>query len=335
MPAIPSLAGSDGGDMGRAIGLFTAKNYVQALPLFTSTYTKDPSNAVACLYAAHSYFYLKDFASAKRLYTYITQRFPGGTEAAHAAIMLNKISDASLKQAMSVASANAGTITAKEDADDAGAKAGAVVDLTKNVHVIRPQADHPYVSDMLVSKVRGWVQTIPRPVAKLLAEHNVQFAVTPTLVDLHPEMANTEGAGYDGATLKQCPGMYEPNEHRIVICERTVHDSDNSVSSAILSENINDTFFHELGHAVDFCLNEVSQTAEFQRVYRFDEANLRRGDAGAEKKMAYFLQKADRGQIEACGELIGVLLGIKRNAAETTAAFPNTIEFLRKKLKLN
>jgi tetratricopeptide (TPR) repeat protein len=328
-------------DLTRAAALFNSKNYAQALPIFNAAFTKDPKNSIACLYAAHSCYYLRDFAGAQRLYTYITKNFVGTDEAAHAAIMLNKLSNASMTQAIGALAKNA-QLAAGHSGGGQAVGAGAAesktktgpIDLTRNVHVVEPLADHPYASEMLVGNVKNWVQSLPKPVAELLAENNVQFYVTPTLVDLHPEMANTEGAGYDGATLKQCPGMYEPNQRRVIICERTIRDSDNGVTSPRRSDDINDTFFHELGHAIDFCLGEVSVTQEFQHVYRFDEANLRRGDASAERSMAYFLQKAERGQTEACGELIGVLLGIKRNASETTAAFPNTLDFLRKKLKL-
>jgi hypothetical protein len=100
-------------------------------------------------------------------------------------------------------------------------------------------------------------------------------------------------------------------------------------------DNINDTFFHELGHAVDFCMDWLSYKSDFVHVYRFDEANIHRGDTGTEARMAYFLQKAQRGPTEACGEIIGVLLGIKRHATDTEEAFPNTIAFLKKKLQLN
>jgi hypothetical protein len=262
------------------------------------------------------------------MYEYITKAFPSTTESSHANIMINMLpSDgAATAGKPAVAAAQPAASEQKEQPVD--------MDLSKLVHVVKPLADHPAASGTLSSNVQGWLKDLPKPVAELLAKNKIQIMVTPTLMDFRPDLAHTQGAGYDGATLKQCPGLYEPGERTLVLCERTISDTDDSISSPRSSDQINDTFYHELGHAIDFCLDYVSGSSEFQRVYRFDEANLHRGDERTERNMAYFLQKANRGPTEACGELIGVILGIKRNASETTAAFPNTITFLKQKLKL-
>jgi hypothetical protein len=178
--------------------------------MFKSVFTKDPTNVAACLYAAHACYYMRDFAGAKALYIYVTKNFPNTNESAHAAIMLSRISESDLAQSVTAATATASAAVAAQQKKATAVVTGA--DLAKTLVVVRPQGDHPPVSAALISNVREWITNLPKPIVALLAEGKIKFYVTPTLIDLHPEMANTEGAGYDGATLKQCPGMFEPRE---------------------------------------------------------------------------------------------------------------------------
>ncbi len=172
---------------------------------------------------------MRDFAGAKALYIYVTKNFPNTNESAHAAIMLSRISESDLAQSVTAATATASAAVAAQQK-----KATALVprECRQTLVVVRPESDHPPVSAALISNVREWITNLPKPIVALLAEGKIKFYVTPTLIDLHPEMANTEGAGYDGATLKQCPGMFEPREERMIICERVVSRSDNECLSS-------------------------------------------------------------------------------------------------------
>jgi len=306
--------------------LYAQKQYAKALPLFMACLKTDPRNKSAFLYAANCYYMLGQTAAAKQTYNIIVTSFPGTVEATSAAGFLARLQP-------SAAATTQPTPTVKPIAGARWAPTTVATDgsICNIVSIVRPQQDHPAVSDLLSSSVLDRLDHYPKSVKSLLRQGGIKVILTTTLIDRNPELKNREGRGYDGFTYKSCPGMFESGRD-IVICERTMDEDSEMVHQPIPIDQIMNTLNHECGHAIDKCLGYVSLTDEFKHAYLLDSAHL---EPDVRNDLAYYLQKSDAGQEECCGELIGIILGSEdRHTDKLKAAFPQTISLLRSKLKL-
>lgn len=314
------------------VRLYSQKQYKQSLSVFMQFLKANPRSAAAYLYIANSYYALQQVGAAKQTYQVLIQSFPNSSEARSAREFLNKLEPPQNSQTgVNSASGEGLTSTRKNSAKGANSS-GAAGELA--FRVVRPLQDHPAVSPQLINDVKRTLQSYPKQVRRLLYEHQIEVVLTPTLIDKNPEMKNQEGRGYDGHTLKTCPGMFQDGQ-TIVICERTMDEGTEAVQDPIPTSNILRTLNHETGHAIDSCLGNVSETDDFKHSYLLDAASAQRLDASVSRDLAYYLQKSVAGQQECCGELFGIILGSEGDRSEKMKlAFPQTIKYLRAKLGL-
>jgi len=107
-------------------------------------------------------------------------------------------------------------------------------------------------------------------------------------------------------------------------------ENDESLKEAFPSGQMVNSLYHEAGHALDFCLDDISHSEGFKHAYLLDSARI---EPAAANTLRYYLQKSEDGQEECCAELIGTLLGqTERHTAEMKTSFPLTIKFLKAKL---
>ena len=325
--ALPN-AGSSSFEEG--VRLYTQKQYKQALPVFMQFLKANPRSSAAYLYIANSYYALQQIGPAKQTYRILIQSFPNSSEAQSAREFLNKLEPpVNSKTSANLASPEDSTPINKIPAKRTNAS-GPVGELA--FRVVRPLQDHPAVSEQLINEVKNRLQSYPKQVRNLLYENRIEVVLTPTLIDKNPEMKNQEGRGYDGHTLKSCPGMFQGGR-TIVICERTMDENTEAIHDPIPTSSILRTLNHETGHAIDRCLGELCETEEFKHSYLLDAASAQRLDASISRDLAYYLQKSVAGQQECCGELFGIILGTQDDKSEKMKmAFPQTIKYLKSKL---
>lgn len=315
------------------VKLYNQKQFKQALIIFMGYLKTNPRSAAAYLYIANSYYGLNQIDAAKKTYQVLIASFPNSNEALTAREFMRR-----LQTQDKIASGNTSSTSSvmenaslsKKSVPKTSVSEGVVGELS--LRVIRPLQDHPVVSPSVISAVKDQIRKYPKLVRKMLYENRIEVVLTPTLIDKNPEMKNQEGRGYDGHTLKSCPGMFQDGRS-VVICERTMDEYTETVHDPIPIERILATLNHECGHAIDSCLGDISETDDFKHVYLLDAAAAQRLDASVSRDLAYYLQKSEAGQQECCGELIGIILGTDSDKTEKMkVAFPQTIKFLKSKL---
>ncbi len=325
--ALPSAVSSS---FEEGVKLYSQKQYKQALPVFMQFLKANPRSSAAYLYIANSYYALQQVGPAKQTYQVLIQSFPNSSEARAAREFLIKLQPPESANAKDNSATAEGSTSIPKAFTKRLNSPSPVGELT--FRVVRPIQDHPAVSTQLINDVKSRLQSYPKQVRRLLYENGIEVVLTPTLIDKNPEMKNQEGRGYDGHTLKSCPGMFQDGR-MIVICERTMDEGTEAVHEPISTSSILRTLNHETGHAIDRCLGELCETEEFKHAYLLDAAAAQRLDASISRDLAYYLQKSVAGQQECCGELFGIILGTDDDKSEKMkTAFPQTIKYLKAKL---
>lgn len=316
----------------QGLSLYQARRYNEAIAAFTESIKKNETQAPAWLYVAHSYYANGNRNQAVDTYKKICQHFVGSAEAAQSAQCLQRMG-VEVPAAATAANAGAkgGALSQAASAPPVKAAEGsAVKDIKERLEIVKPRVGHPDVSPAAIATMRKALDGITPYARSVLNEYGIKVVLTPTLIDKRPELAYQEGEGYDGASYKSCPGMYQSGV--IYICERTVDEDTDEVKSPFSSAALTDTFYHEMGHALDACLNQYSESAEYRHAYYLDIARV--PDATAHR-IKYFLQKSTTGQNESCAELTRLLMGIPgRNDEDIRESFPLTAAFVKKKLKI-
>jgi tetratricopeptide (TPR) repeat protein len=310
------------------VALYNARRYSEAEQYFTKVVKQEPANSDAFYYLATCQALLGDKPACLRLYKYIVQYFPNTPAAASAAqyVAQNSPADTAL-------SGGGDSQKQLKDALDAVQKmvkkaSTAPASIVSIVQVVRARADRPNVSTEAVSAIKQAVDKLPPTVKDVLWANSVKIFVTPTVEDYEPGVKYQEARGYEGGTYKSCPAFYQ--NRKIVIAERTMDEGDETIKDAFPANQMVNSLYHETGHALDFCLDDISHSDGFKHAYLLDSAHV---EPSAAHTLRYYLQKSEDGQEECCAELIGLLLGqTERHTAEMRATFPLTLKFLRTKL---
>ncbi|CAN5406339.1 hypothetical protein BH11CYA1_BH11CYA1_43460 [soil metagenome] len=316
---------------------YQAGRYNEAAAYMFDSITKEKAGANAWLYMAHSYYALGQRKRAEETYQKLHDNFPGTPQATLAAQFILRLNpNAAAKKTGSASTANASATETNVDgvalssvADIAKTKEGMKL-LRKRVTLTRPVYGHDPVNQRTIKAVDACFDKIPPIVQEILFKGNIDFVITPTMIDKYPAGAYQEVAGYEGGTEKSCPGLF--TGHTVVLSQATVNESTNEVRSPRDADDLQGTFLHETGHAVDACLQWYSCTDEFRHNYYLDIAHVPDDVA---PKIKYYLQKSVRGQRETCAELTSILLGNQRgNYQEMITYFPNTMKYIKGKLGL-
>lgn len=299
---------------------YQEKRYNEAIACFSEAIKKGEAGAAAWLYIAHSYLAMGNRQEAVNTYQKIAAAFPASQEAQVSRSYLQKLG---------ISQTGASATTTQSSEDDKAA-AGTVSDIKNRIEVVRPIVGHPEVSEQMIQAIKRCVASLPKGIRKTLNRGKIKIILTPTLIDKEPALGYREGRGYEGNTYKSCPGMFRGDS--IYICERTVNETNDEVKSAFPTNEIEGTFYHEVGHALDACLEQYSESDEYRHAYYLDIARVPDDVA---HRIRYFLQKSIAGQHEACAELTRILLGNEDSkSGDMKACFPNTMKIIKGKLGL-
>lgn len=315
-----------------------AKEYAGAADDLLQASKADPSNFTALYYAANALFRTGRKDDAISLYWYIARHFSTRKEAYQVRDFLKKYDSSYAAHsatrtfgAIPAASANAGSgSTSSEPQVSSGPVRSKTEIIEDIVKVVRPLKMRPNVSKGLIDGAKTALKAYPDKLLEVVYLSGCRIQLTPTLIDFEPGAENTKPRGYeDGSTFKDCPGMFTGKA--IVVCEYTIGNGyDCSKTSDPLG-----TLRHELGHAVDWFLGDISHSEEFKHAYYLDSGKV---DASVAGKISYYLQKASGGPSETFAELMAFKYGGRENKARDEAcdivgkSFPLATKILEKNM---
>lgn len=313
----------------QGVQAYQAGRYNEAAAYMYESITKEKAGANAWLYMAHSYYALGQRKRAEETYQKLKDNFAGTPQAALAEQFVLRLNPNAKKTTASASNTDAASSPAVEAADIARTKEG-MKQLRKRVSIVRPVYGHDPVTERTIRAVDACFDKIPPIVQEILFKGEIQFVITPTMIDKFPAGAYQEVAGYEGGTSKSCPGLFTGKT--VVLSQATIDEGSNEVRKPRDADDLQGTFLHETGHAVDACLHWYSCTDEFRHNYYLDIAHVPDDVA---PKIKYYLQKSVRGQRETCAELTSILLGNQRGYyQEMITYFPNTMKYIKGKLGL-
>jgi tetratricopeptide (TPR) repeat protein len=327
------------GQREEGIQLYNQHQLEPALKVFAKAVQQNPGDVTSCYYMANCCFGLRRQDEAVKLYWYVARNFPSSKESYSARAFLKQIdreylvhsTDASLLRLPEIKGAELAAVGGAQGSasppklDSSGKQA--IID--RVVLVARAQAGRPEVSAGMIGNVKKALLAYPNNLLALIAGRGCKIYLTPTMIDKEPQLQNTKPSGYEeGETYKNCPGMFKGKE--IVICELALSPRDDSEWTT-LPDPVG-TLRHELGHAVDHYLGQVSSTEEYKHIYLLEMAKV---DENDKPTIAYFLQKDYRGPRETFAELMCAQYGGRKDDRRTeklAQSFPELSKLITRKI---
>lgn len=188
------------------------------------------------------------------------------------------------------------------------------------VNKVKPLKNRPEVSTMLYLDVKAALCEYPTSVLNLLYGKGCKILVSPTYIDRDPQSANSRPQGFEyGSTWKDCPGRFDGRN--VIVCEYTIG---NGVDLEKASDPIG-ILRHEIGHAIDKFLGDLSEKSEFKSAYQQD---LHRLDEFVKPRLRYYIQTEGNGPAETFAELAAARYGGKSqsgNRKNRSASIANLV----------
>lgn len=187
------------------------------------------------------------------------------------------------------------------------------------------------VSDDFKEIINDALGKIPDSAIRAIQEYGYQLEIGPTLLDLRPDLKVHKPRGYQsGKTFENTNGFHDPNLKRIYVFEYFKPE----VLSSKLAKNLRGeaVFRHEIGHALDRALGQVSNSDWFLAAYDRDFENLLLNESMKDElaRHAYYLQADDAGRKETFAELFAILTGGGSDRVATLkTAFPNSYDVMQ------
>jgi tetratricopeptide (TPR) repeat protein len=314
-----------------AIALYTQKNYSAACKEFTQIFQKDPNNVTAIYYCANCYLGAGQQKEAVKLYQYIIKAHADSGGAAQARTVLKALKiDTGAALASPAAAAASGSGTKSEAASGPLSDTQKQVVIAEIIKVVRATKDRPEVSKLVIGEVQEALAQYPESLLVLLHKHGCHVRLTPTMIDNDPELEHTQPRGYeDGATFRNCPGMFDGSD---IILPEYIYQGDSDQISK--NSGAVGTLRHELGHAIDRYMGNITGREDFRHQYYLD---LGRIDDDVKAKLSYFVQKDRGGPSETFAELMcfryGGRIGYQKDRNDQVhSAFKLTYAYIDKML---
>jgi len=135
---------------------------------------------------------------------------------------------------------------------------------------IPSKGKRPQVSENFVERMRSVLQAYPPNLLRLLYSKGCRICLAPSVIDFDMRLQNTRPSGYDeGQTFKDCPAMF--NGRVVIVTEVRVAD-DGSANGELTGQE--GSMRHELGHALDHYLGDVTSTPRFRDIYFSEHENI-------------------------------------------------------------
>jgi hypothetical protein len=325
---------ADGANPRFAAGVtaYGGKHFREAVNCFSEVLRTEPRNVSAAYYLAMSYYSLGQLTAALGYFRWIADNFSFTTEGAQSKSILVRLEAQGITRSGAVPTPSV-AVGAPKRSDASGElsrspESGAAVDAETMVVVVRNLADHPPVEKSTVEGIKDTLRAMPPGVLWVLTKQNCHVRVTPTSIDQEPNLRYRHPGGYEeGKTYTNVPGFF--NGKDVIVCNYAMRDNDDWEPTP----DPNGCVRHEVGHALDRFLGNLSDQKDFMSAYYYDCGRL---EPEQQSELAYFLQKGPRGRAECFAECACTIFGGRTKNKERTehirAAFPHVIQYMEKKI---
>lgn len=321
--------------MKAALDLYKVKkDYPAATDAFYKIAVCQPDNIEAFIYYANSLYMQKQTDKAIKAYWYVVRRFPSHKRGYEIKEYLRKLDPAYATHINDprYASIGSDSKTSTTKIAKAGPNRASEAVINDIVKTVKPLKGRPAVSTNLIDRAKDALRAYPGNLLQTIYDRGCRIWLTPTMIDKEPSLEHQQPSGYmEGHTYKDCPGMFYSGG--IVVCEFTIG---NGFDWNACDDPIG-TLRHELGHAVDYYLGEISESEEYRHAYRLDQGSIT--DDSTRNKLHYYMQKDIRGQHECFAELMAAKFGkgefrLKKDEDNelVEANFPRTMKVIEKRL---
>lgn len=298
--ASPAFAG-----MEEALKAYNKGQYNKASEAFQKIVDVHPDNFQAHCYLAGSLYHNGRVNEAIDAYWVILKKFPEAPEARGIKAFLFKkdpnFSRNASRSASSTPGAEGGDVEMSET--KGGSKRPTEPEDLANAMVgkVKPLGNRPNVSGLLVMDIKSALKEYPLSVLNLLYSKGCKILVTPTYIDRDPASAGSRPQGFEyGSTWKDCPGRFDGRN--VIVCEYTIG---NGVDLEKAADPIG-ILRHEIGHALDKFLGDLSSKPDFKLAY---DQDLHKLDEFVKPRLQYYIQTEGNGPAETFAELAAAKYG--------------------------
>jgi len=276
----------------------------------------------AWLYAAHTFFALKQYAQAKQTYEMVTTMFKKSPEADIAAKGLE-----SVNAKISGVTAPATDAKPKPVVTKTAGKEEEEASLLDRIVIVPPKMGHPAVSATSLKAVRDGLNGLPVHIRKQLIEAGAKFNIAPNMIDKWPDSMEELNEESEQLNMAELPGrLYGADCY---IYERAKSRESTALKSARSAGEMKHTVLNECFQVLDDKY-KICKDPKLMAIYRAEADGV---PETYEEKMATFTKEGEWGIRETCSELSAGMFGAAGESdSELNRFFPRTKKWLRAKL---
>jgi hypothetical protein len=266
----------------------------------------DPTNVSANYYAGYCFYLAGAKPDAIKSFWRLAKAFPSRKEGIQARQYLVKIdpdfakNDSSESKTSQVdgtqttSSAKSSNVSKTASGTEHQATAREVVDSL--VEVKRSIGKLANVSPAFIDTVKDVLVAVPLPILSFIKLKGGSVVVTPSVVEHDMRIQNTTPRGWtENFDWKSSPALTQGTQ--VVISQFRLDSQTNEYVDTTREIGV---LRHELGQALDHCMGEFTQSADFKQAYYADAAAV---PEEYKQKLNYFLQKSTSGPSETFAEL--------------------------------
>jgi tetratricopeptide (TPR) repeat protein len=290
------------GEYQTALELYGKKQYPAAAQYFEIASIADPTNVSANYYAGYCFYLAGKRNEAVRSFWRLARAFPSRKEGLQAREYLKKIDpDFAKNSSGAVFSANSGThqttsVSTIGDVAQSRAKPSARSLVNNLVSVKRSAGKNANVSNEYVEKIKELLVTMPLSVLLLMRDKGGSVMIVSSVVEHDMRIQNTVPRGWDADfNWKDSPALTHGKQ--VVVSQ---YRNDPRTGEVIETSREIGVVRHEFGHAIDHCLNDFTESAEFKHAHYLDAAKV---PDEYRAKLDYYLQRDRGGPSETFAEL--------------------------------
>lgn len=288
-----------------ALKAYNKGQFNKASEAFQKIVDVHPDNFQAHCYLAGSLYHCGRTNEAIDAYWVIVKKFPDAPESRNIKAFLFKkdpnFSRNASRSVLNTPGAAGGDVEMSE-VKTGGKRPTEPQDLANAmVGKVKPLNNRPEVSSLLVMDIKSALKDYPLSVLNLLYSKGCKILVTPTYIDRDPASANSRPQGFEyGSTWKDCPGRFDGRN--VIVCEYTIG---NGVDLEKAADPIG-ILRHEIGHALDKFLGDLSSKPDFKLAY---DQDLHKLDEFVKPRLQYYIQTEGNGPAETFAELAAAKYG--------------------------
>ncbi len=183
-------------------------------------------------------------------------------------------------------------------------------DTTGLIKVVKPLDGRDPCSQSYLDDATNQLKNIPLPLMHLLRGKGLKVCLTPTAVDNDPDLLHEHPRGYEnGKSFRDVPAYYDPSKRTLVVAEYAFYPGSDTVLRP--TDDPLGSMWHEMGHAVDDCMGDLSGNSDFVSRYKKDVEIM---DDGERSELSYFTQPGEQGRQETFAELFASIYGGRNNS---------------------